>query len=91
MKSLSYAALALAGLTMVAATGAQAVSIANRDATAHSVQYSDGSETITVEVAGGEEISVCDEGCTLTVNNQSVEVTGDEALEIVDGALKAVQ
>ena len=75
----------------VVSTQASAVSIVNRDATPQSVQYVEDSEAKTVEVDAGQETSVCEEGCVLTFNGTSMDVTGEESLEIVGGMLQAVK
>ncbi|MCB9929610.1 MAG: hypothetical protein H6844_09370 [Alphaproteobacteria bacterium] len=85
----SVSAIAL-GLAIVSAQ-AGAASIVNNDAVAHTVQINDGSTTSEVEIGAGDEVTVCEQGCTLTVNDQSLDVKGDDKLEIVDGALKAAE
>ncbi len=93
MNKLSVASIASVFVLVIAviAGPASAVSIANREKAPVKVEYAEGAETKTVEIPAGEEVDVCEDGCKLTFAGKSIEVKGEESLEIVGGVLQAVK
>jgi hypothetical protein len=68
-----------------------AVTIANRDTAPVKVEYTEGAGAQSVEVPAGQEVDICEDGCKLTFSGKSIEVKGEESLEIVNGALQPVK
>ncbi|MAW85118.1 MAG: hypothetical protein CMJ42_01180 [Phyllobacteriaceae bacterium] len=82
MKKLIIATLLLAGT----ASPALAASLTNKDGDPRTLIVSEGASKSELSVAAGETVSICPNGCFLTLPNGDREaLTGNETIEISNG------
>lgn len=85
MKQYMFTSVLCCALTAPAA----AASLVNNDGEARVLVITEGGKKSELVVGAGETIGLCSTGCFLTMPNGDREVlTGDEALEIVNGHLR---
>ncbi|MCB1425014.1 MAG: hypothetical protein R3D65_11275 [Zhengella sp.] len=82
MKKLIIAAVILAGMS----APSLAASLTNKDGDPHTLIVTEGANKGEITVAAGESVSICPNGCFVTMPNGDREaLTGDEAIEISNG------
>jgi len=79
-----YKSLWLAALAVVlAAPGADAASVINKDATSQTIVVDDGSGRSEISIPAGASVDVCQDGCLITFpDGENQALTGAEIVEI---------
>lgn len=73
-------------ITMGMSASALAASLTNKDGDAHTLIVSEGASKGEITVAAGESVSICPNGCFLTMPNGDREaLKGEETIEISNG------
>ncbi len=80
-----------ASAAVLAGAEVHALTMTNRDSTEHRLRVLEGQgdvETSSVVVPAGGTVKICEDGCTVEMENGEVEVfDGTEIVEISDGTL----
>jgi len=90
-KTVAMATAAALALTMI--VPADAITITNQDAADYELEIEDAAgETSSAMIAAGESLEICEDGCTISLENGEREsFAGDETVELRDGGFVRVE
>ncbi|MCA8930295.1 MAG: hypothetical protein KDC18_19725 [Alphaproteobacteria bacterium] len=76
----------------IASGAASAADITNNDSDIHTIQITDSAGNVTsMDIESTQTVNVCDTGCAVTIESETLQLKGDESLMIKDGRFHPVQ